>query len=546
MPRTPLASSLRALWRDVAAARRAGLPVDELRGQRAAHRAQQVERHGPSRRAILGGALAGTAALALPARARAATGDPTVAIIGGGIAGVTCALSLLDARIESTVFEASNRIGGRMFSNRTGYWASNQVTEWGGELVDSGHLTVQALCARFGLPLDDLFAAQPAGADEIYRVGGAYYSKAQADADFAAIYTRVVDDTKAAPFPTTFDSYSAAGTALDHMTVYDWIESRVPGGHASPLGKVLELSYNIEYGAETTNQSALNLIYLLAFQPKPYHQTLSMFGVSDERYHIRGGNQQLPEAIAASLGDRVVTGTRLTRIRSTAGGRYTLSFSRGQQTFDQTFDYVVLALPFAAYTFDYSGAGFDARKLQAINELGRGHNGKLQLQFNQRVWSGTGAWPGICNGSSYADTGYQTSWDATRAQAGAQGILNLYSGGSNTDTMRTATAFGTSADALVRADAQNGLAQIAPVFPGLAWNGKATQSIWHKAPLFNASYSFYRPGSYTTFAGYEGATQGGVYFCGEHTSLDYQGFMEGGAFTGEATAKALRRTIRNA
>ena len=43
-----------------------------------------------------------------------------------------------------------------------------------------------------------------------------------------------------------------------------------------------------------------------------------------------------------------------------------------------------------------------------------------------------------------------------------------------------------------------------------------------------------------------GATQGGVYFCGEHTSLDYQGYMEGGASTGAATAKALKRAIRGA
>ena len=84
------------------------------------------------------------------------------------------------------------------------------------------------------------------------------------------------------------------------------------------------------------------------------------------------------------------------------------------------------------------------------------------------------------------------------------------------------------------------------MFPGLAWNGKATQSIWHKAPLFNASYAYYSPGSYTRFAGYEAEPQGGVYFCGEHTSLDYQGFMEGGAFTGVATGKALKRAIRNA
>ncbi len=30
--------------------------------------------------------------------------------------------------------------------------------------------------------------------------------------------------------------------------------------------------------------------------------------------------------------------------------------------------------------------------------------------------------------------------------------------------------------------------------------------------------------------------QGGIYFCGEHTSQDFQGFMEGGASTGKQAA----------
>ncbi|MBL8626771.1 MAG: FAD-dependent oxidoreductase [Myxococcales bacterium] len=539
MARTPLASSLRTLWRDLTRARAQGIPVDELADRAAA-------RPRPSRREVLAGAAAGAALLAAPGRARAAAADPTVAIIGGGIAGLSCALTLLDKGVESTVYEASGRVGGRMFSNRTGYWSAGQISEWGGELIDTGHATVQALAARFGLPIDDLFTAQPAGSDEVYRVLGGYYAKTQANADFDAIFDAVKADLRAAPFPTTWDAYTAAGATLDALSVYDWIESRIPGGHGSPLGAMLDLAYAIEYGADTTQQSSLNLLYLLAYQPKPYDHTIAVFGESDERYHIRGGNQRLPEAIAAYLGDRVVTGEKLVKLKETAGGRYKLTFERGSQTIDRTFDYVVLALPFAAYTFDYAQAGFDPLKLDAITTLGRGHNGKLQLQFNSRGWNGSGPWPGIANGSTYSDTGYQCSWDVTRGQAGTPGILNLYSGGSVTDAMRTTTPFATATNAQVRADATAGLGQLAPVFPGLAWNGKATQSIWHKAPLFNASYAYYRPGSYVRFAGYEGEPQGGVYFCGEHTSIDYQGFMEGGAFTGVATGKALKRAIRNA
>jgi monoamine oxidase len=62
--------------------------------------------------------------------------------------------------------------------------------------------------------------------------------------------------------------------------------------------------------------------------------------------------------------------------------------------------------------------------------------------------------------------------------------------------------------------------------------------------LFGAAYSYWQVGQYTDFAGYEGATQGGVYFCGEHTSIEFQGFMEGGASTGKQTGQDLIALIR--
>jgi monoamine oxidase len=55
-------------------------------------------------------------------RGTCAAGDPNVAIVGAGIAGLTCALELADLGIRGTVYEASGRIGGRMFTN-AGYWS---------------------------------------------------------------------------------------------------------------------------------------------------------------------------------------------------------------------------------------------------------------------------------------------------------------------------------------------------------------------------------------------------------------------------------------
>src|SRR5262245_52547112 len=102
MSRTPLLRSLRQLARDARASRQTGVPVDELPGLRAARRRW--------RRDLLAGAAVGAAALALPRWVRAA-GQPRVVIVGGGIAGLNCALTLRDKGFCSTVYEASGRVG---------------------------------------------------------------------------------------------------------------------------------------------------------------------------------------------------------------------------------------------------------------------------------------------------------------------------------------------------------------------------------------------------------------------------------------------------
>src|SRR5437588_7730708 len=289
MARTPLLRSLVRLAAEHHEADRLGISPAELR---AYSRGEFLKRTGALGAAV---AVAGPAAVARAARAA----SPRIAIVGGGIAGLTAALALQDKGVASTVYEASDRIGGRMHSDRSGYFANGQIGEYCGELIDGGHKTILHLAQRFGLPTVDLLAAEPNGSDETYYFFGRYYSKDQADADFATIHQALQKDVSAASYPTTYKISTPAGIALDNMSVYDWIESRVPGGHGSPFGRLLDVAYNEEYGAETSVQSALNLVYLLGFNETPGN--FDIFGASNERYHIVRGNEQLPEAIAATL-----------------------------------------------------------------------------------------------------------------------------------------------------------------------------------------------------------------------------------------------------
>src|SRR5207302_280081 len=72
---------------------------------------------------------------------------------------------LKKAGYTASVFEASNRVGGRMFS-ATDMLAPGIVTELGGEFIDSGHLDIINLANEFGLPLLDRLAPNEASYTE--------------------------------------------------------------------------------------------------------------------------------------------------------------------------------------------------------------------------------------------------------------------------------------------------------------------------------------------------------------------------------------------
>jgi len=547
MARTPMLRALQRLASEHAEASARGLPVEEVRRLRRAEISRRDFLKGAGAVAAgltLSGTLAGRA---LTARAAA---PPRIAIIGGGISGLMAALTLQDAGYGSTIYEASSRLGGRMHSD-TSSWANGQTTEWCGELIDTAHKTILQMAQRFGLQTVDLLQAQPMGSQDTYFFFNKYYLQKTADGDFAQVHNVLQGQLQAAPFPTTYKSFTSTGYQLDHLSLYDWIEQYVTGGHSSNMGQFLDVAYNIEYGRETNVQSSLNLVYLLGFQPKPGN--FSIFGKSDERYHIVGGNQQLPTAIANSLpAGSINLNWKMTAIVNNSDGSSTLTFSTPSGTQTATFDRVILTIPFSVLrTLDYKKANFDRLKQTAITQLGYGTNSKLQLQFDTRFWNGTGAWPGVSTGNIYTDVGFQNTWDVTRGQPGTMGIVVDYTGGNVGASFQPNGPYSGSSDPLVQQYASNFLNQLNEVWPGATAHYTGTATLSHPSidPNLLGSYACWLVGQYTLFSGYEKARQpypqGKIHFGGEHCSINFQGFMEGGAEEGARAANEILTDYKN-
>jgi monoamine oxidase len=499
-----------------------------------------------SRRDVLklAGATGLAAGLSTLSGRPAGAATPRIVIVGAGLAGLTCAYRLKQAGYAATVYEASTRVGGRCWT--VGYpddpkgpnpFVNGQIAERGGELIDQGHTTIRQLAQELGLTLDNLLAAEVNGTEALYYFDRAPYTYAQATTDLKGIYQTLHRDVSEASYPTLYNSYTPRGYQLDQMSVLDWINQNVPGGIRSRLGQLLDVAYNIEYGAETSVQSSLNMLYLLGYSGQGQ---LRIFGPSNEKYHVRGGNQQIATRLTGALSaSQIVTGSALVAIRQNSNNTYSLTFQKTDLTTETVVaDRVVLALPFSILrsSVDYKSAGFKALKQTAIKELGMGTNSKLHLQFTDRHWSRRLG----CNGETFADTGYQNTWEVTRAQLGDPGILVDYTGGKIGASLGTGTA---------TERAQQFLAQLEPVLPGITakWNGKATLDYWTGYPWTKGSYSYWKVGQYTKFAGVEREREGralNCHFAGEHTSVDFQGYLNGAVETGQRAATEVISALR--
>jgi monoamine oxidase len=480
-----------------------------------------------SRRELMksAGLLLGVAALAPRLRA---SSTPSIAIVGAGIAGLTAALTLQDAGVPSVIFESSTRIGGRMHSE-AGFWDEGQCSEWCGEFIDSDHFLLRSLAARFGLTLDNVNAADPPHSVDTNYIDGSYYTEAELHQDIQPLIPVLVEQNKQIGNNYLYNNANNAAIYFDHISADDWIEAYVPGGHGSRLGQYLDLGVVSLNGLDSRVQSGLNMIIPVD---------------SNERFHTQGGNDQIPFAIANTLPKGAIKlGWKLAGLVANSDQTVTLRLSGPMGTTESTFDYVILALPFSVLrSLDLSQAGFDALKLTAIRTLGYGTNSKLELQFDQRFWNSAGAWPGISNGFITTDLPFQGGWDTTRGQPGADGIFTDYTGGTEGASYQPSGPYTTSlSSARTAAYAQSFLNQLEVVWPGATtyFNGRAILSYPTGDPNVLGSYSAYQVGQYTRFGGYEFTPQGRIYFAGEHTSVQYQGYMEGGAGTGRAAAIQL-------
>jgi monoamine oxidase len=482
---------------------------------------------GLSRREFLRGAAALGATSLFPACGGKSKDKraPRIAIVGAGIAGLHAAHVLAKSGIGAEIYEAGARAGGRILTMRN-IVAPGLYTEAGGEFVDTGHEDMMNLAREMGLPILDAMGPEHAGLIEnAWYAGGRLRSEAEVVAAVRDVTAAIRTDIEGLP-----DDILAGATgrvaALDKLSLEEYLDKRGVTGWFRDL---LIAAYVAEFGLDAGRQSCLNLLTLVSLDTSGGR--FEVFGESDERYRIQGGSQALTDALAARHQDKLRLNHRLEAV-GIQGENHTLSFQGPGGAVEIPADMVILALPFTLLRSVEFRMDLPAAKRKCIQELAYGTNSKLFLGFSSRPWIKSGY-----AGNFFTDGLMQCGWDHTKVQPGPAGGITLFQGGA-------AGLDQAKGGAMAQANAIADPMEL--VFPGskAARNGSIGAFHWPTYHLSLGSYACYQPGQYIGLRGEEAKPVGNLFFAGEHCSLDFQGFMNGGAVTGREAAEAILAKLK--
>ncbi len=449
-------------------------------------------------------------------------GETNTLVVGAGLAGLVVAYRLQQGGIAVDVAEMRDRPGGRIHSvpNALG---SGLTAELGGEAFDSDNVTCLALARELGLPLVDLAA-------QVTDLNALTFWLNERALDTRALQAELTEQLLANRSDwQAVQQFMKTGDISDHVKNLDnqpLTEYLANWGASAELQQAIALGYGIRYGVEADRQSSLN--FLSFFRCEADCQ--SFFGVSDERFYLQGGNQQLTDALYAQVTERVTFGTTLVAIAETGDRRYRVTLDKNGKVTERTYGRVVLTVPFSVLRHLDLRVDMPSPQRQAIAQLAYNTPTKLITAYRGKPWQ-----PSIPTGLVFTDLPFQHCWEASDSlQSTHHALLVMFPGG---ETGRALSP--PQNDPNLPARLLDSLSQIFPRVASHRLNREILWSSWLQDPASLGAYAYYSPGQWIQFFGWEGRRVGNLFFAGEHCSRQFQGYMEGAAETAEQVALAI-------
>lgn len=462
------------------------------------------------------------AAAARPGSGSRSRGAPDVLIIGAGLSGLNAATLLESEGYRCQILEATHRVGGRVCTARESDVPGHP--ELGGSGIGSSYARMLDTANRLGLTLVPERLRTTAPRNELmYHLCG----EGILPNDWPGHRLNPFQDAGDRKVPPEFYQFTKYGlyNPLPKNDLQAWQRPEFASHDVSVFDFLRKLGIpeaaialvagtNMSYGTNVHDLSVL-----MWFAIANWLRADQEFGGNAPRA-IEGGNQRLPEAMAARLQSEIVFGQHVTGIRSNADGVEV-----------HTIDHQVRRARFCLCTIPFSALRHlrleplpPGEQLNAIENIG--YTPVFQVHFvpTRRFWE--------------EDKLPKSMW--TDRKLGR--LMALHNDPGRPDEVTSYIAFvnGMAAKYLDRLEPQaaadyllEDLAYIRPSTRGALKVAKVWS--WNRNPFAGGAYAYWKPGQISRLARQVAVPGRRLFFAGEHTAVLARG-MEGAMESGERAA----------
>lgn len=438
-----------------------------------------------------------------------------ILIIGAGMAGLVAASLLKEAGHNVTIFEASKRVGGRIYTKRSPF-INGQYMEAGAMRIPNHHYLTLEYIKKFRLPVNSFINTTP---NDLIFVNGiktrqylyqqnpdilgypvAPHERGQtAEELIQTVLQPVIDFINLNPLENwkwvikEYDKYS-----MDGFLRYN------PNGVTLSPGAIemIKVFLAIEGLSELAFLDILRELMIL-------------FNPSIRFYEITGGNDQLPKAFLPQLEENILYGQQMTKIvqnnnQVTIHSIHTVSL----KPIETTCDICILTIPFSILQFVEVEPrdSFSHNKWKAIRELHYVTSIKIGLQFKRRFWEEQG----IQGGQTVSDLpirfSYYPSHGIGKNESGV--IVASYTWEDDAIPWDSLNEDNRIQQALKNLATIHGQEVYDEFVIGVSYS-------WAQNPYSGGAFALFKPEQETELSRSLSSPEGRVHFAGEHTSLPH-------------------------